>query len=141
MHTKAKGNVGELAIAKDLTLRGYSVFAELGDLSRIDLIAVKEERLTRVQVKTVWDSSDGVVGISSRSSGPGYSYNYTSRDVDIIALYIADRDDIIYVDIHDVDGSAEGRRGRVLRYTLPKNNQSKGVVMVNEHKRINASLI
>lgn len=135
MHTKAKGNVGELAVAKDLTLRGYNVFTELGDLSKIDLIAVKEEKLIRIQVKTMWDSSDGVVGISSRSAGPGYKYNYTSRDIDIIALYVADRDDIIYVNIADVDGTTEGKHGRVLRYTAPKNNQVKGVMMVEEYKK------
>jgi len=141
MHTKAKGNVGELAVAKDLTLKGYSVFVELGDLSKIDLIAIKEEKLTRIQVKTVWDSSDGAISISSRSSGPGYTYNYTSRDIDIMALYIADRDDIIYVNITDIDGSFEEKRGRVLRYTPPKNNQVKGVVMVEDYKKLNESLI
>lgn len=135
MHTKAKGNVGELAVAKDLTARGYSVFVELGDLSKIDLIAVKEEKLIRIQVKTVWDSSDGAVGITSKSSGPGYKYYYTSRDIDIIAVYVADRDDIIYANIAEIDGSQEGKHGKVLRYTPTKNNQTKGVLMVEEYKK------
>jgi hypothetical protein len=40
LHNKTKGALGEIAVAKDLLAKGYQVFAELGDNSRVDLIAM-----------------------------------------------------------------------------------------------------
>ena len=41
MHTKQSGSLGELKVAADLIARGYAVFTELGDLSKVDLIVLR----------------------------------------------------------------------------------------------------
>ena len=51
MHNKQKGNIGVATTVLALQKHGFSVFSELGDYSRIDLIAEKEGKLKSIQVK------------------------------------------------------------------------------------------
>ena len=131
MHSKAKGNVGEMAVAKDLMLKGYSVFSELGDLSNVDLVAIRGNEFKRIQVKTKWNTDDGTINANLRSTGPGYDYRYSSIDVDVIAAYAADRDHIVYVSVVDIEDA--GNRGFAIRFDPPKNNQTKGVRLAEHY--------
>ena len=135
MHSKAKGNIGEMAVAKDLMLKGYSVFYELGDLSKIDLIALKNKKTFKVQVKTKWNTTNGTCSADLRSSGPGYSYKYTEDDIDIIACYAADRDIVFYVNVKDI--ISNNTRGLTIRLDKPKNNQTKGINLLENYLDIN----
>jgi len=45
------GYASELLVASDLTKRGYDVY--LGFLMKFDLIAIKEDRILKVEVKTI----------------------------------------------------------------------------------------
>jgi Holliday junction resolvase len=128
MHSKAKGNIGEMAVAKDLMLKGYAVFTELGDLSKVDLIAIKEGDLKKIQVKTQWDTSDGKIYVSRVSSGPGYRYHYTTEDIDVMAAYAADRDVVVYVPLSQI--VQDEQRSFVIRFDPPKSNQAKGIRLV-----------
>lgn len=96
LHRKAIGTIGELAVAKDLINRGYFVFSEIGDLSKIDLIAIKGNETLKIQVKTTY-LRDGCCHLYFTKSAKGYKYQYSSKDVDIFALYVADIDSIAYV--------------------------------------------
>jgi len=125
MHSKAKGNIGEMAVTKDLMLKGYAVFYELGDLSKVDLIAEKDSKLIKIQVKTKWKTDDGKISADLRSSGPGYEYRYNNSDIDIIACYAADRDIVLYVPVSDI--VASGLRAFTIRPEKTKNNQTKGI--------------
>lgn len=54
LHSKAKGALGEIAVAKDLLAQGYQVFVELGDNSKVDLIVLGSDFLPiKVQVKSL----------------------------------------------------------------------------------------
>lgn len=99
MHTKAKGAIGELSIAKDLRSQGYFVFTELGDLSKTDLIIESEEdgTLFKVQCKYVALDKTGCVMLSKHKSGPNYRFTYTPKDFDILAIYCPEIDRIAYI--------------------------------------------
>lgn len=97
IHSKMKGNIGEAAIAKNLALNGFCVFKELGDLSKIDLIAEKNQKLLRVQVKAITSANREYVTFDSRKSGPNYSFAYTDNMVDLFAIYVLDMDKIAYL--------------------------------------------
>ena len=125
MHSKAKGNIGEMAVAKDLMLKGYAVFYELGDLSKVDLIAEKDNKLVKIQVKTTWKTSQGKISANIRSSGPGYEYSYTKKEIDFIACYAADRDLVLYVPVAEIID--ECKIGVTIRLEKTKNNQTKGI--------------
>lgn len=121
-HSKQKGNIGETAVALDLLKNNYSVFTELGDLSKIDLITIIEGKMIRVQVKSLTTVKD-VVGTSIKSSGPNYSYKYTKSDVDIFAIYVLDKDIILYVSLNDFGTNG----GMAIRFKSTKNGQKKRI--------------
>jgi hypothetical protein len=101
VHSKRKGSVGELAVALDLSKRGLAVFAEMsGDLSKTDLVLDYAGRLLRLQVKSR-EVSRGSLYLSLNSSGPGYSYTYDRKDVDIFALFHPTTERIFYVPFAD----------------------------------------
>jgi len=85
MHTKQKGNVGEAAAILALSRFGYSVFREIGDLARVDLIAMKGNKMFRIQVKAA-SPIRGAVVLPLVKDGPNYSYRYKKGDVDFFAL-------------------------------------------------------
>ena len=98
MHSKQKGTSGELAVALDLTSKGYSVFTELGDLSKTDLIVLVNDTPIKIQVKARHtDARSKTLQVMTKKDGPNYSYKYSTKDVDIFAIYALDTKEILYV--------------------------------------------
>lgn len=91
MHTKQSGSLGELKVAADLIARGYAVFTELGDLSKVDLIVLVGNQPVKLQVKAR-TSKHGRVEVSKRKSGPNYQFVYQEGEVDVFAIYVIDID-------------------------------------------------
>jgi len=85
-HTKNKGDLGVLHAQLDLARRGYGVLLPLTEHETFDLVAYKDHRFLRVQVKyraavngviqiplsSVWRTARGTIW--SRSIGPQSSY-------------------------------------------------------------------
>ena len=123
LHSKQLGEIGVLRVAAHLISKGYSVFSELGDLSRVDLIVLVDKRPLKIQVKTR-NIKDGIVAVDSRKSGPGYSYRYQPDDVDVFAIYVPQRDLILFLNVEEV---LKAKGVMVIRMHKTKNNQHKGV--------------
>ncbi len=123
LHSKQLGAIGVLRVAAYLMSQGLSVFAELGDLSRVDLIVLFENRPIKIQVKTR-NLKEGKISVDSRKSGPGYHYRYKPEDVDVFAIYIPQRDLILFLNVHRV---LKAKGTTVIRVVQPKNRQVKGV--------------
>lgn len=90
-----KGNVAELAIAKEAASLGLSVLVPLTEHERFDLALGIAGRLLRVQCK--WAKRRGdviVVQLASSRRGPeGHiRRNYSSGEVDAIGVYCGDLD-------------------------------------------------
>lgn len=121
--TKKTGNIGELSIAADLVSKDFDVFFPFGDVSHIDLIAVKGSRILRIQVKTVDRVKDNgcvVIGhLTNRASG----IRYTPDSIDYMALYVIQEKLIAYVPIKEFEGLVSGLS---LRVQEAKNGQHKG---------------
>jgi hypothetical protein len=97
MHSKNKGNIGELATATQLSKLGYKVFKEIGDLSKIDLIAESPSgELLRIQCKAV-NIKNGVAQLFLRKSGPNYSFKYVKSDMDVFALIRLDTLEVAWI--------------------------------------------
>jgi len=129
LHSKAKGMIGEVKVAADLLSRGFHVFTEMGDLSKIDLIAERDRKLYRFQVKA-YNSKNGVVTLSSRKSGPNYSFHYESDQIDIFAVYVLDRGCIFYVSSGEL---CEYSSSMNIRLDPPKNGQKKGIKLIENY--------
>jgi hypothetical protein len=121
-HRKIKGSFGELKVAADLVRQGYSVFTEMGDNAKVDLIVLVENVAVKLQVKC-YASSNGVVSVYGRKTGPNYRYRYQREHVDVFAVYVYDRDKILYISASDVVG-----HGRIkIRFDAPKNEQKRKI--------------
>src|SRR3954463_5992735 len=98
---KAKGDLAELMVAKDLLKRGYKVAFPYGEDWDFDLIVCREEQLERIQVK--YTRSDGVVinvkcvSASLTNGRVRRTKHYTAETIDWIAVYDATTDACYYV--------------------------------------------
>lgn len=133
MHSKSKGTIGELSIATDLAKQGFFVFKELGDLSKIDLIAEKETKLYKIQIKAVTEK-EGKVRVPSRKSGPHYNFRYTKEMVNIFAVYVLNHNEIFYIAAKEL---CKTRSGLTFRYSTTKNGQSKKVKFWADYRDVN----
>ncbi len=70
LHSKQLGAIGVLRVAAHLMSKGLSVFAEMGDLARVDLIVLVDDQPIKIQVKTR-NLKEGKISVDSRKSGPG----------------------------------------------------------------------
>lgn len=123
LHRKQLGSIGVLRVAAHLMSQGYSVFTERGDLSRVDLIVLVENQPIKVQVKTR-NLKDGKIVIDSRKSGPGYMYRYQPEDIDIFAVYIPEKDLVLFLEAGRV---LQAKSTTVIRVERSKNNQVEGI--------------
>lgn len=137
LHSKTKGMIGEFAVAKELSSQNFSVFKELGDLSKIDLIAEKNSKITKIQVKAITEK-DGKIVVDSRKSGPNYSFKYNDEMVDVFAIYILNHDEIFFVSSKEL---CEAKSSLVFRWTEPKNNQKEKIRNWKEYKNFEKAIM
>lgn len=123
LHSKQLGTIGVLRVAAKLMSDGYSVFSELGDLSRVDLIALVNHQPIKIQVKTR-RLKNGRITVDSRKSGPGYRYRYTSDDVDVFAIYVPEEDLTLFVSAAQI---LNAKSTFAIRLSETKNRQRQRV--------------
>jgi hypothetical protein len=122
--TKAKGDLAELAVARDLVHQGYRIAFPYGEDCDFDLIVLREERPERVQVK--YTESDGeVMRVECRSHSltngkVKKTKRYTAAMIDWMAVYDRTSDRCYYLPASMLAG---GRASLSLRLTPPKNGQ------------------
>lgn len=127
MHPKQLGNIGELKVATDLASKGYYVFTELGDICKSDLIVMDETYVPiKVQVKC-YKTTNGSVAIKSSKSGPNYRFKYQQEHADVYAVYLRDKDLILYISADEL----LSMNTLTIRTDLAKNNQ---ITNINWHE-------
>lgn len=127
-----KGNVAELAIAKEAASLGFSVFAPLTEHECYDLIIGIAGRLLRVQCKWANSKGDVVVAHLARNRrGPeGYiRRNYSSDEIDAFGIYCGDLDRCFLIPIEEIAGQGAIQ----LRLAPPRNGQRAALHFADEH--------
>ena len=132
MHSKRLGNLGELKVASFLVGLGYSVFLELGDISKIDLVLEYHQRLLGIQVIAI-SKKNGAYPLKSTKSGPGYRFRYTREDCDIFAVYCIEDDVIAWIRSSEITGD---RANFSFRSDPPENNQKIGINLLQDYTDI-----
>lgn len=123
MHSKQKGNIGFTATVLELQKNMFNVFSEIGDYSRVDLIAEKNGILKKIQVKYSTGEC-GSISLNLVKSGPnGYRYTYDKNDVDWFAIYSPETDKVYWLSFEDVKSI---KKTFTLRLIPAKNNQKSG---------------
>ena len=136
LHSKEKGALGEAEIICDLISQGFPAFKEFGDNSKVDLIALINNVPIKIQVKSYHSGKNGAVGIGPKKSGPGYRFTYTRGQIDVFAVYVYDRDLILYVSAKKIIESG----GLSIRLDATKNNQQKGVHKASDYISLKEAL-
>jgi len=112
MHSLVKGKISELAVAQDLLLKGFDVYAPLVDAHQIDFIVEQNNGIMkRVNVKSAWKLYGTAIKINLKKHS-------NEGRVDVIAIHYPPKDIIAYVPY-------ENQNELVLALSTAKNNQDK----------------
>ena len=101
LNTKTKGDIGQLKVAGDLLMRGYTVSFPYGDNARYDLVLDRGTGLERVQVKYVTSNGQTIIvqckSVVSVANKLYEVRKYTESQVDWIACYDATSNCCYYI--------------------------------------------
>lgn len=118
MNGKTIGDIGETRVLYEFTRLGISVFLPYGENTKKDIIAEFNNKLNRIQVKTVSLLQENdtyqvhLSNTSMRSGGKHVISLPTKEDIDYYAIYCLEREKPILIPISLV----EGQRAVVIRY-------------------------
>lgn len=91
---------GDIAVAKtiaDLTVKEYNVLVPISEHLKFDLVAYKDNRFYRIQVKYSAENPHIIRNSTTRqSSGQTIITKYTDDDFDYYAIYLRDKDCVVY---------------------------------------------
>ena len=123
MHSKQKGNIGQIATAFCFAKHGWSIFTEEGDLSKIDLIAEKNGNLLRIQCKAVMPVH-GSLTLTLIKRGPNYFFKYRKEMFDYFSVF-----DLLNENLSLIDSSVllTHKKSFSLRISKTKNKQQSGI--------------
>ena len=132
MTTKEKGNLGLTKVIVRFVELGYAVFTEIGDNSDIDLIAIKDGKLLKLQVKTTEKINNGKMQwtlVKTRLNSKGYRKNFYDTNIDAFALCCLENNYIGLIPFADIDN----KYAITLRLEKAKNNQSQNIRFAKEY--------
>jgi hypothetical protein len=129
-----KGNVGEIAVMKDLVSRGYKISLPWSEDCPYDVILDRDGKLEKVQVK--YSVSKGVViKVRARhklgNTSTGVRKAYTSDMIDWLAVYDASTDQCFYISKESL-----GQTSFELRLKPTKTKQIKHIRWAKDYKNI-----
>ena len=125
-HTKDKGDVGVAHAIADLADQGFVVLTALSEHAPFDLVAYRDGRFVRVQVKYRTLSTKGALEVQFRSTWSDARGTYVrpldKSDVDVVCIYCPETGSCYYVDPRQFAKSVS------LRVTPTRNGQQRHVL-------------
>ncbi len=130
-----KGAIGEIAATKEIMRQGHDVFMAVGHASRVDLMVLDTGgRARRVQVKYTTSSNErAALHLRKACLDPRYNYSYSREDADVYALYVEDKDIVLFVSSSEIFAEKEKLSWMSFRFAPSKNNQTKGCRMASDY--------
>jgi hypothetical protein len=138
-HTKNKGDLGLVQAMADLTAKGWAILVPLTEHEAFDLVAFRDGRFLRVQVKyraavngaitlrysTCWADRHGV-----------HTVPVDRAAIDVLCAYCPDTGACYYLDPKATAGD-----NVVLRIAPTRNNQRKRILWAKDFTEIPASVL
>ena len=87
MNSKIQGTIGELKAQYDFMRAGFDVSVPLGDYNAYDFIAIKNEKIHKIQVKTCEKVIEGRMKFDLTSRNYYSDKIYTQNDCEYFYLY------------------------------------------------------
>lgn len=133
-HTKQKGDLGVLKAQLDLFEQGFIILNPMTEHAPFDLVAYKDRKFLRIQVKYKSVDKTGSITVHFRSCWSDKNGTHMQAvdkdDVDIYCIYCPDTDECYYFN------PMEFKRSVTLRVEIPKNNQLRNVNLAADYKRV-----
>jgi hypothetical protein len=118
----------ELRFASELTRQGWEIFFPYGEDSPIDILAHKDNKFMKIQVKATKEKN-GRISCKLRSTNNWQDKKYKKEDIDKFGFYDYKSKKGYIVPIEDVENMSEV----ILRIHPPKNKQVKGIRNANKY--------
>lgn len=100
-HTKNKGDLGILKVQLDLFSRGYLVCEPKSEHQPFDLVAYKDGKFYRLQVKYRTKNKFGLIEVPYKTSWADKNGNHIKKydytEVDWFVIYCPDTDECYYI--------------------------------------------
>lgn len=129
---KEKGDIGVAKVIADLTVRRWNVCLPLTEHAKYDMIAEKDGKLVRVQVRFT-TSKNGTIAVRLSSTWNdkhgSHRVNRKSGDYDLLAIYCPNTDLVYYA----WDKDFSNTKAIQLRLDATKNNQATNVRMASDY--------
>ena len=133
-HTKEKGDLGVLKAQIDLFEQGFTILLPQSEHRPFDLVAYKDGRFERVQVKYRAMDGAGKVDVKFSTCWADKHGTHTSpvdkSEVDLYCVYCPDTDECYYLRPERFGSTAS------LRVEMPKNGQRKNVNFASDYRRV-----
>lgn len=133
-HTKNKGDLGLVQAMADLAEKGWSILVPLTEHEAFDLVAHRDGRFLRVQVK-YRAAVNGVVTFAMSTCWSDRHGTHTTpidrMAIDLICLYCPDAKCCFYLDPASIPGNKMS-----LRLVPSRNNQQKGIFWAKDFTEI-----
>ena len=133
-HTKDKGDLGVLKAQIDLFEQGFTILNPLTEHAAFDLVAYKEGKFHRIQVKYRKLDSTGKLEIKFSTCWTDKHGTHTvpvnKDEIDLYCVYCPDTDECYYLAPKDF------RSNVCLRVKAPKNSQKKLVKLASDYRRV-----
>ncbi len=133
-HTKQKGDLGVLKAQLDLFEQGFVILNPMTEHAAFDLVAYKDRKFLRIQVKYKSVDKTGGITVHFRSCWADKNGTHMQPvdkgEIDIYCIYCPTTDKCYYFN------PAEFNRSVTLRVKMPKNNQSKNVKLATDFRRV-----
>ena len=127
--TKQKGDIAEAFVTFLLKQHGFNVLIPWGEDNRYDLVTEKNGVFKRIQVKYA-TPKDGAVEVRIRSCNNYNIIHYSSKDIDIIAVYSPEENKVYFIPLNGI----KNRSICKLRLKPTRNKQKRFVVMASKYE-------
>lgn len=132
-HTKDKGDLGVAKAFADMVQQGFVVLFPATEHAPFDLVAYRDGRFHRIQVK-YRALTNGVLVVQLRNGWTDrngvHKRPIDRNEVDVICIYCPEND--LCYDVAVADQGSEIR----LRVTPARNNQRRGAIGAAEHRTL-----
>ena len=132
MTSKDVGNITEVSCMLEFMKLGYPVLTPYGDCQRYDFVVEINNKFYRIQSKTANDAyiDEGYIVFrcdnTTTKNGKVVHHSYDENEIDYFLTFYDGKCYLVPVN--------ECSREKRLRFTTPKNGQTKGITFASEYE-------
>lgn len=132
MTSKDVGNITEVSCMLEFMKLGYPVLTPYGDCQRYDFVVEINNKFYRIQSKTANDThiDEGYIVFrcdnTTTKNGKVVHHSYDENEIDYFSTFYDGKCYLIPVN--------ECSREKRLRFTTPKNGQTRGITFASEYE-------